>query len=130
MNQNRIGYQNPKLYNDIEKVLFQLLKMHKRINKIYRITILEKEVYPRLINAMQNTLHIGINKKRLTFEEICDLTDKIVNDFYIVKTFLSFLVLHNYLDKKFYFIISNEFEQINMQLHGWKKYLKGIKNEN
>jgi hypothetical protein len=51
-------------------------------------------------------------------------------DFYIVKTFLSFLVLHNYLDKKFYFIISNEFEQINMQLHGWKKYLKGIKNEN
>lgn len=130
MNQKRIGYQNPKLYHDIEKILFQLLKVHKKVNKVYRITILEKEIYPRLIASMQNTIHIGINKKKLSFQEIDNLTNKIENDFFIVKTFLSFLVLHNYLDKTFYFSLNNEIEQIAMQLSGWKKYLRGIKNEN
>lgn len=112
MNQKRIGYQNPKLYHDIEKILFQLLKVHKKVNKVYRITILEKEIYPRLIASMQNTIHLGINKKKLSFQEIDNLTNKIENDFFIVKTFLSFLVLHNYLDKTFYFSLNNEIEQI------------------
>lgn len=39
-------------------------------------------------------------------------------------------VLNNYLDKTFYFSLNNEIEQIAMQLSGWKKYLRGIKNEN
>lgn len=128
MNQEKIGYQNPKLYHDIEKILFQLLNIHKKVNKVYRITILEKEVYPRLVATMQSVINIGINKKNMTIEEIEKSIELIIGDFQIIKSFLSFLVLNNHLQRNFYFNISGEIEKTSMQVSGWKKYLRGIKN--
>ncbi len=128
MSQEKIGYQNPKLYHDIEKILFQLLNIHKKVNKVYRITILEKEVYPRLVATMQSVINIGINKKNMTIEEIEKSIELIIGDFQIIKSFLSFLVLNNHLQRNFYFNISGEIEKTSMQVSGWKKYLRGIKN--
>lgn len=121
--QTKIGYQNPKLYDDYEKILHSILSIHKKIDKTYRITILEKQIYPKLTNNMQTILSIGKKPKNEKADHLNNNFDELLTSTSIIISLLSFLLSQNQLSNGYYFQIIKQITQTQKQLQGWKTHL-------
>jgi hypothetical protein len=101
------------------------LEVHKNIDKVYRITILEKEIYLRLTKAMTTVMNISLHKKTMLKTTLVTEINNLQSDLVVVKSFLSFLLQKKLVSEGFYLNAYRKVESISKQLIGWCKFLVG-----